>query len=257
MSIVKTIVSALIPASFKPFTMFPYRYCGKPYAVVLGREEGLPFGEYEGHRVYFPSEYGDARVACEYRTYLEDEGLTGKGRRTHSPHCYVTSAHRPEKGEIIVDVGCSEGFFSRAFAAEARKIYLFEADTKWAVPLRKTFADCWDRVVYTGKYVGSRSENAVVSLADIIQDGSDSNYFIKMDIEGAEREVLAAATDFLVTHKVKLSCCAYHRQDDGRFLTRFLKSLGFQTQYSEGWMLPYESRTFPFFRRGVIYARNY
>ena len=253
-----SIASALIPRSYKPFTMFPYPFRGTPLPVTVGvGANGFPFAEHDGMRVYFPKEYSLESVEREFRTYLEDEGLTGKGRRTKSPHCYVDCRHMPEAGDIVLDIGCSEGFFSRAFAAQAKKIYLFEPDSKWNAPLSETFRDCWDKVVYTPKPVGRETTSSETRLDDVVCVCDEDVFFIKMDIEGAERAVIEAAADFFANHKVKMSCCAYHRQDDGKFLSRMLKGLGFRVRYSEGFMFPYGGRTFPFLRRGMIYARNF
>ena len=257
-AILHKLASALIPKAYKPFTMFPYPFRGEPLGVEVGiGDNGFPFAAHEGVRVFFPKNYSLKAVEWEYRVYLEDEGLTGKGRRTKSPHCYVTDDHRPEDGDVILDVGCSEGFFSRAFAAQAKKIYLFELDSKWSSPLAETFHDCWSKVVYTPKAVGGRSTTAEVRLDDVVEVSPDDVLFLKMDIEGGERAVVESSAAFLASHKVKISCCAYHRQDDGKVLMAMLEKIGFKTRYSEGFMLPYDSHTFPFFRRGMIYAKNY
>lgn len=256
--VVREILKAVIPDAYKPVTQFPYRYVGKPRDVKLGTsDDGLPYAEYEGMRVFFPKGGEMKEVETVFRCYLEDEGLTGFGRRTKSPHCYVTEKHRPEKGDVIVDIGCSEGFFARSFAPLAKRIYLFEAEEKWTVPLQATFRDFREKVCYTQKFVGGKTSDTEVRLEDIMPTRSDDVYFLKLDIEGAERAVLEAARDFLSANKIKMSCCAYHRQDDGRYLTEFLRGIGFRTEYSQGWMLPYCSKKFPFFRRGVIYARNF
>lgn len=255
---VRSLLSALIPKAYKPFTMFPYPFIGEPATVTTGIADcGLPFAEHDGVRVYFPAESPLKDVEWAYRCYLEDEGLTGHGRRTKSPHCYVTNTHRPDVGDVIVDIGCSEGFFARSFAPLAKSIYLFEAESKWDAPLAETFRDYWDKVVFTQKFVGSNSSVSEVRLEDVLIGTGNDVYFLKLDIEGAERAVLEASQKFLTSNKVKMSCCAYHRQDDGCYLTRLLRGLGFKTEYSKGWMLPYGTRTFPFFRRGVIYARNF
>jgi len=257
-AIAKKILSALLPKAYKPYTMFPYRYLGEPLKVEVGIGDcGLPFAEHGGVRVFFPRNMPLEEVETLYRGYLEDEGLTGHGRRTKSPHCYVTEHHRPEVGDIIVDIGCSEGFFSRSFVREAKRMYLFECEPKWDEPLKETFRDCPDKVVITRKFVGDKSSETEIRLEDVLCGSADDVYFLKLDVEGAERAILESSRDFLSSNKIKMSCCAYHRQDDGRYLTRLLKGLGFRPQYSEGWMLPYGSRTFPFFRRGVIYARNF
>lgn len=257
-AVAKKILGAFLPDSYKPFTMFPYRFVGTPRSVNTAiSSEGFPFAEHEGVRIYFPKDWSLQQVEWQFRIYLEDEGLTGKGRRTKSPHCYVTESHHPEAEDVIVDIGCSEGFFSRSFASIAKKIYLFEADPKWRDPLGETFRDCSDKVVFTEKFVGARTNEREARLEDILPSSNNDQYFMKMDVEGAEREILESSSKFLTSNKVKMSCCCYHRQDDARYLTKLLRGLGFATRYSEGWMLPYDSRTFPFFRRGVIYARNY
>ena len=257
-AILHKLACALIPNAYKPFTMFPYPFRGGPLRVDVGiGNNGFPFAEHEGMRVYFPKNYSLESVEWEYRVYLEDEGLTGKGRRTKSPHCYVAEDHRPDDGDVILDVGCSEGFFSRAFAAQSKKIYLFELDDKWSAPLAETFHDCWNKVVYTPKAVSGRSTTAEVRLEDVVEVEPDDVLFMKMDIEGGERAVIESSAAFLASHKVKMSCCAYHRQDDAKVLTAMLEKIGFKTRYSEGFMLPYGSRSFPYFRRGMIYARNY
>ena len=252
------LASAMIPRAYKPFTMFPYPFRGEPLKVEVGiGGSGFPFAEHEGMRVYFPKDYSLELVEWEFRVYLEDEGLTGKGRRTRSPHCYVTNGHRPEAGDVILDVGCSEGFFSRAFAAQAKRIYLFESDNKWSASLAETFGDCWDKVTYTPKAVGRQVTDTETRLEDVVGGSAEEVFFLTMDIEGGERAVIESSAAFLTSHKVKMSCCAYHRQDDGKVLSAMLRKLGFKTRYSEGFMLPYGSRTFPFLRRGMIYARNY
>lgn len=255
---IKTILSHLLPAAYKPFTMFPYPYVGEKREILTGRAaDGYPYAEHLTQRVYFPKEYSEESAELWYRGYLEDEGLTGFGRRTKSPHCYIDESHYPDPGDIIVDVGCSEGFFSRHFAARAGKIYLFESDGKWVAPLQRTFSDCQEKVVLTQKFVGVTSDVNTVRLDDVIRSHDDEVYFIKMDIEGAEREVIESSREFLMSHRVKISCCAYHRPSDGRYLTKLLRKMGYLTRYSKGWMLFFNRFCWPSFRRGVIYARNF
>jgi hypothetical protein len=255
---IKKLLSSLLPNSYKPFTMFPYPFIGKPLDVKVGIGEcGLPYAQYADKRVYFTRDMTLSEVETSYRGYLEDEGLTGFGRRSKSPHCYVTDKHFPQYGDIVVDIGCSEGFFSRFFADQAKQIYLFEADSKWEEPLKYTFSEFSEKTTVIHKFVGGKSNNTHTRLDEVLQNSADDVYFLKLDVEGAEREILESSRSFLMSNKVKISCCSYHRQDDCRYLTRLLKSFGFKTEYSEGWMLPYGSRTFPFFRKGVIYAKNF
>lgn len=89
-------------------------------------------------------------------------------------------------------------------------------------------------------------------------ESSGAKYFIKMDIEGGEFDVLKSSSDFLKSHKVKLACCLYHRQDDEDRIVKILHEMGFEVRLSDGFMLPkIGGVVYPYFRRGVAYARNY
>lgn len=49
--------------------------------------------------------------------------------------------------------------------------------------------------------------------------------FIKLDVEGAELDVLRGATNSIATWKPKLAISAYHKLDDLWVLTKFIKSV--------------------------------
>ena len=62
----------------------------------------------------------------------------------------------------------------------------------------------------------------------------------------------------LKSHKVKLSCCVYHRQDDAVVIKDMLKKMGYKTRFSDGYMLHWMNGIyFPYFRHGLIYAQNF
>ena len=99
---------------------------------------------------------------------------------------------------------------------------------------------------------------APVKLSDTIEIASDRPCFVKMDIEGGERAVIRGNVDFLRSNKIKLSCCVYHRQDDAEVIGRLLTDIGFSISFSDGFMLPNMNGIhYPYFRHGVIYAKNY
>ena len=242
---INNIVKLLIPRAYFPFTMFPYPYRGEPYAVQSGEDNGLPFCEYAGKRVYFPSGMTREQVEWCFRVYLEDEGLTGLGRRTRSPHCYVTENHRPDENDVIVDIGASEGFFTRGFIEEARRAVLIETEDKWQGPESLTFKAFPDKVEIIAQ---------CLERIDIPKKSDDESFFIKMDIEGAEVGVLESSKDFLTSNRCKISCCVYHRRTDAKVIERILRAYGYSTEFSRGVMIPYGAK-WP--RKGVIYGRNY
>lgn len=238
--------------------LLPYRRIGKEISVEGGYERGCPFVIHDGKKLYFPwcYRFEDARGA--YKSFIQDEGLLGGGSLEKSPHSYVKPGHTVEEGDVIVDVGCSEALFAFHFAEKASRVYLFESDKKWMAPLNLTFGPYKDKTIVYDKRVDKESTGSSIRLQDGVQVPDDAVCFVKLDIEGWERDVLAASKDFLTSHKVKISCCLYHRQDDEAVISRFLKECGYSVSYSDGYMLCFMNKVVePYFRKGMLYARNF
>ena len=227
--------------------------------VISGVEDGLPFVVHCGHRLFFPNAYSLREAERLYQYYVQTEGILGSGFLLKSPHAYVTSDFTVEEGDVLLDVGCSEGLFALDNCEQASKVYLFEAQKIWKLANEKTFSPFRDKVRVINRFVGSETRDGMVSLADAVRDeSSTARYFIQMDIEGGERAVLSSSAEFLKTHRVKIACAAYHRQDDFDFLSKCLTDMGFEVSASDGYMLPdINGFVYPYFRRGIIYARNF
>lgn len=212
---------------------------------------------HKGHPFFGEPGKNQEEVEKAYRYYVEDEGLLGTGRRIKSPHAYVDSEFSVEPGDVVVDIGCSDGLFAFDHAEVAGKIYLFESLPMWRKTLERSFAPFREKTKILTKLVSDQTTRRSVRLSDAIQEPAGTRYFLKMDIEGWERTVLEASRDFLQNNRVKLSCCVYHRQDDAEVISAFLKNLGYRYRFSDGYMLPMLGKIqFPYFRRGMIYARN-
>ncbi|MFG0600633.1 FkbM family methyltransferase [Delftia sp. WSY_4] len=59
--------------------------------------------------------------------------------------------------------------------------------------------------------------------------------FIKMDIEGAERQALQGALQTLQTHRPRLALCIYHLWDDSYEIPRIIASSGVAYRYDFKW----------------------
>ena len=229
--------------------------------IKSGREEanGLPFVCHGDKRLYFPKSWKVNNAEEAYRYFVETEGILGSGCLEKSPHSYVSDSFKVEKGDVVLDVGCSEGLFALDNVDLAGKVYLFETQKCWKTANDATFAPFGDKVKVYNRFVGSQTNGKVIALEDAVKDEPDeSTYFIKMDIEGGERLVITSSAEFFKKHKVKLACAAYHRQDDAEVLKARLEDMGFNVVFSDGYMLPdMNGSVFPYFRHGMIYARNY
>ena len=244
--------------------MFPYPEVKRnrdASKVVADVEGGLPYVIHrEEKKLFFPRHCSTGSAISQYLGLVNDEGLLGTGSRVKSPHCYQDENFKVEDGDILLDIGCAEAIFALDNIGKVSRAYLFECASEWRKPLRRSFAPYGDKVVLVNKLVSDNSRGKTTTLLDAVKGNVSvtSHFFVKMDIEGGERTVLKGNVDFFMNHKVKLSCCVYHRQDDAQVIETTLRDMGYKTRFSEGYMLPVMNGIhYPYFRHGVIYAQNY
>ena len=80
-----------------------------------------------------------------------------------------------------------------------------------------------------------------------------------MDIEGYEKIVIEDNLSlFSQNIDIRLSCCTYHRQTDADDLNTLFKSLGYDTEFSDGYILFSSENNLvpPYFRKGLIRAKK-
>ena len=251
----------LVSKGWAGMGMFPYAPVKEQLPVESGYDNrtGLPYVVHNGHRLYWQKWMSPQEAESVYRGYVENECILGDRYRSKTPHAYFTDSFKVEEGDVLLDVGCSEGLFALHCIDLARRVYAFEALPKWKTPLSCTFGPFAGKAKIYNKYVSDHTGGSCVRLVDVLADEpEDATYFIKMDIEGAERVVLPSCRDFFAKRRVKLACAAYHRVDDAECLSSMLQEMGFSTEFSDGWMLPeINGYVYPYFRHGMIYARNF
>jgi FkbM family methyltransferase len=162
--------------------------------------------------------------------------------------------HQVRPGNVVVDVGAHIGTFGDdALRHGAAKVVMVEPDPVNAECIRRNFAAeiAAGRVVLvqegawsshgilsfaagvansgTGSFVvpenGSKKVDIPVRPLDEIlaEIGVQKVDFIKMDIEGAEREALKGARGILRRYKPRLMLDAYHRPDDSTVLPAVIR----------------------------------
>ena len=218
----------------------------------------LPYAIHDSKRLYFPKLMALTDVERAYRSFIEDEDIFGNGYRAKSPHSYTDAEHFVEPGDIVLDVGCAEGLFALDCIERVKKAYLFEVLDCWAAPIRATFAPFSEKTTFIRKLVADKTGGDKICLSDAVKGCEGDVYFLKMDVEGWEATILSASRAFLSSNKVKISCCTYHRQEDEQNIVQLLVSMGFKIRMSNGYMLPPLGEIKPpYFRRGVVYGRNF
>lgn len=243
------------------FKVFPYRLVNEKPSVVGGIDEALqlPYVIHKGKRLYFPHSYSIEKCLSMYESYICEECLLGGKFRKKQPHQYLTETFTVEEGDVLVDVGCAEALLSLDNIEKVSKVYLFEFEPMWIPALNATFKDYMHKVVIINKYVSGQDTDTTITLKSALRNEHGKQLFIKMDIEGAEVEVLNGSRDFLSeTSNIKIACCTYHKQHDEEKIPKILSELGYSYEFSDGYMLFYADTDmrYPYFRHGLVRARK-
>lgn len=238
---------------------FPYRQL----QTILNIEGGydkvkkMPYVLHNNKRLFFPDNWSLNGAKHVYANYIETENILGGGYSEKAPHQYLTEEFNIDERDVVIDVGAAEGLFLLDVIERIKKAYILEPDKGWLKTLRATFEPYKDKVTIIEKYatdIDSANETKLDSCIDV----TSQSLFIKMDVEGFEQKVLNGATNLLAHKNVKVACCTYHKQNDAFELDNFFKSKGFETAFSEGYILfPYDENIQPpYFRKGMIRARK-
>lgn len=117
-------------------TLLPYRFRDKYATMQVDSyvdEEGYPYVLHNGKKLFGPREWSPERMASYYIGLLIEQDA-------ESPHRYLRDDVVLTADDVVADIGAAEGIFALDVIDRVRKVYLFECDKMWTVPLQKTFA---------------------------------------------------------------------------------------------------------------------
>jgi hypothetical protein len=237
----------------KPIAVFPYdfqdEYIAGSIEVFRNPDNNLPYVMHHGKRLYFKRRWGIKKIRHLYN-------LLSKEQDVRSAHRYLAGAFTFEKGEILVDAGVAEGNFALDVVEKASKLILFEADREWIEPLQATFAPWRDKVQIINKFVGNFTDSEHIRIDDIVLP-DEVPVFLKIDVEGAEKQLIEGCRNLLANQrKIKVAIATYHQQNDGKEFSDLFNELGFNLGFSAGFMLFFYDKRMrePYFRRGLMRA---
>ncbi|WP_144603296.1 FkbM family methyltransferase [Algoriphagus algorifonticola] len=231
--------------------IFPYDF-EKKYKhnlIEVNRNLEFPFVDFFGKELFFQSGKTDQQLSHYFNSLLAEQDLD-------SPHLYCTENFKVEINDTIIDLGVAEANFSLMNIDLAKRVYLFESNIKWIEPLQYTFEPYQNKVHIINKFVSAKSSGTSIALDDIDEIKNES-LFIKIDVDGEERQVLNGMIDLLKESKrIKVAICTYHKDNDAKEFKFFFEELGFITEFSSGYMLFYHDKKIrkPYFRKGVLRA---
>ena len=215
-------------------------------------DDGFPWVDHHGRRLYFRRESSAVIVTLAYRSLLKEQDAA-------SPHCYLAPGFEVRKGDVLLDIGAAEGIWALDNVEKASRVVLFEAKQEWIGALERTFAPWRDKVTIVDKYASDAPDADSVTVDDVARrERLDGPLLLKMDVEGAEAKVLDGAGEVLARPDTHAVICTYHRHDDHTALSEKMRGLGFRVDTSHGYMLFVFAHDLqpPFFRRGMIYCKK-
>ncbi len=239
-----------------PIAVYPYtfqnQYHPEDIEVFYDKKNGLRYVLMNGKKLYFKKRWNVKRIKKAYSILLKEQD-------NQSPHRYLSEQFQFDEGDVLVDAGAAEGNFALSLVEKTSRIILFEPDKEWIEPLEATFEPWKHKVTIINKFVGDSTNSNQITLDNVISPIT-IGIFLKVDVEGAELKLLKGATQLLSQQKpFKIAICTYHREQDEKEISEFLRGYNFKISFSDGYMLPIfdkKMRSPYFFRRGLIRAKK-
>ena len=240
---------------YNPVTTFPYRfsdnYSRQNVEVFFDDLNGMRYVLMENKRLYFKKRWSEKRIRKGYSDLMREQD-------PDSSHRYLTDDFNVGSDDVIADIGAAEGNFSLSVVDKVKRIYIFEYDKEWSEALKATFAPWKDKVEIINKRVANSDDRKHIKFDTFFADKKDIN-FLKIDVDGAEQQVLNSCKSILETAgAVKIALCTYHKNNDEKDFTETLTKYKFRVSYSKGYMIHYfdKGMNAPYLRRGLIRAQK-
>lgn len=159
-------------------------------------------------------------------------------------HYYEIPQTKVAPSDYVLDAGAAEGLFTFLVANRCTQVYAVEPLPAFVDSMTKTFSHQHNVEILPyalGSEIGTASlqEDGITTIVEpdqsgdtkmttvdelIINQGRRITY-LKADLEGYERYMLAGAKESIRMYKPKIAITTYHQQDDHKFIMDFLNSL--------------------------------
>lgn len=219
---------------------------------ILKDEENDEYILYNGNKVYIINDNPDSLMWTLILLYIE--------MHKNSPHNYgnyISYLHnkiKPNKKNIVVDCGSSEGIFeilvANNYDISDILFVCIDPETQWNHPLSKTLNELGANYIIVNEYINEEN-----TLANILEKNNlDPNdvICIKADIEGAEIDLINGFVNYLNNNPLCI-ICTYHNQDDAIDLYNIFENYYKNIEFSKGYLLPLIGELkYPYYRKALI-----
>lgn len=165
-------------------------------------------------------------------------------------HYYETPETRVTADDYVLDAGAAEGLFTYLVAGRCRQIYAVEPLPAFISSMTKSFA-ALGNVELIAAALGSKSDQGsligsgigsvivpdqtgsivITTVDELIINQKRPLTYLKADLEGHERPMLAGARESISHYRPKIAITTYHKQNDHKFFMSFLESLNLGYQF--------------------------
>lgn len=167
--------------------VFPYTFSEQYHRRVelFEKDEKGVFVELENRKKLYFNCDDKEKASHIYRNLCREQDI-------HSAHRYYAEGFYPTSEDNYIDIGCAEGQEALLAADVVKKIYLFEGNSSWQNVLNNSFSDYDEKTRIVSCFVGKEDKSPSIQTLDSFfgTECTGEKYFIKMDVEGAEKDVL-------------------------------------------------------------------
>lgn len=213
--------------------------------VYKDEKAGMFFVYLDGKKLYYHRGFTNIENVKKSFTFLCAE------QNVDSPHRYLDENFTVTTEDVVADIGAAEGNFSLLIVDKVKELIIVEADAVWVEALHKTFEPWKEKVTIINKFAGSDNNDKTITIDKL--ETNNKLTMLKMDIEGAEVDVLNCVQTYLMQNKIKMAITTYHKQTDAEEIENLLVQNKYYTRFSKGYMLFVNDKLHPpYFRHGLI-----
>ena len=231
---------------------FPYawgeKYDWRKVDVYYDYEKKMRYVIFDDKKLYFPRKYSKNFIKHLYISLLQEQD-------DHSPHQYnIGQFIERDKEYILFDIGAAEGMITLGLIEQVKRAVLVECDLAWIQALEATFASYKDKIEIVPLFAGAVDTENTISLKTCYEKYVQrENAIFKLDIEGAEEDVLSNALGVLKQSYCSWFVCTYHKPSSYEDIRKIFEDYNYKICDTEGVML-FGSKDDVGFRKGMIKA---
>ena len=190
--------------------------------------DSYPYIMHTGRKLYFPARFTNAQVHKLYKSLLVEQDIESAHRYSLNEEDYQDA--------IMFDIGAAEGILSLEKIDILKEIYLVECEQEWVDALKITFEPYKEKVKIIFKYIDQYDSETSISLNTLGEKLKNEKIFLKMDVEGFEKNALLGGLNLLKNNDCIAAVCTYHNPAHPQEIKEIFESVDYNPVFSKGYI---------------------